>query len=79
MSQRTADLDYASWNDWRARDYLDEYYAEIMPNLARLVVNGDPCVEYIYEPWGGYPATGTNTVSHWHRKYLRSVQVVSPA
>ena len=52
-----------------------EHYLDRMPNLARLVVNGDPSVEYMYEPWGGYPATGTNTVSHWHRKYLRSVQV----
>jgi len=183
MSHNAADLGYAPWNDWRAADYLDKYYAEIMPdeqhalsflcewverlgqvtvaldygcgptihhavalvpkareiyladylqgnldeartwldgaedahdwsaftrhilqlegntthycaegatncketwrlympNLARLVVNGDPSVEYMYEPWGGYPATGANTVSHWHRKYLRSVQVVSPA
>jgi acyl-CoA reductase-like NAD-dependent aldehyde dehydrogenase len=50
-----------------------------MPNLARLTVNGDPSLEYLYEPWGAYPASGTNTVSHWHRKYLRTVQVDAPA
>lgn len=49
-----------------------------LPNLARLVINGDPSEEYMYEPWGGYPATGNNTVSQWHRKYLRPVQVDSP-
>ena len=32
MSHNAADLDYAPWDDWRARDYLDEYYAEIMPD-----------------------------------------------
>jgi acyl-CoA reductase-like NAD-dependent aldehyde dehydrogenase len=46
-----------------------------LPNLARLTVNGDPSIEYMYEPWGGYPASGMNTVGHWHRKYLRTVQV----
>lgn len=49
-----------------------------LPNLARLVINGDPSEEYMYEPWGGYPAAGNNTVSQWHRKYLRPVQVDSP-
>jgi acyl-CoA reductase-like NAD-dependent aldehyde dehydrogenase len=46
-----------------------------LPNLARLTVNGDPSIEYMYEPWGGYPASGVNPVSHWHQKYLRTVQI----
>lgn len=46
-----------------------------LPGAARVVLNGDPSVEYIYEPWGGYPATGNNPVSHWYRKYMRVVQV----
>lgn len=49
-----------------------------LPNLARLVVNGDPSVEHIYEPWGGYPGTGVNSVGHWHRKYLRPIQTDRP-
>lgn len=53
-------------------------YIQKLPNLARLVVNGDPSIEYMYEPWGGYPSTGTNPVSHWFKKYLRTVQVDSP-
>lgn len=44
-----------------------------LPNLARLVVGGDPSIEHIYEPWGGYPAAGANGVSFWHQKYQRIV------
>ena len=50
-----------------------------LPGLARLTVNGDPSIEYLYEPWGGYPSSGTNPVGHWHCKYLRAVQVDRPA
>jgi acyl-CoA reductase-like NAD-dependent aldehyde dehydrogenase len=46
-----------------------------LPNLARLVVNGDPSVEHIYEPWGGYPASGANPVGVWLEKYQRVVSV----
>jgi acyl-CoA reductase-like NAD-dependent aldehyde dehydrogenase len=49
-----------------------------LPGLARLTVNGDPSLEYLYEPWGGYPASGMNGVGHWHHKYLRTVQVDHP-
>lgn len=61
-----------------ASNEFDQYLRRL-PNLARLVVNADPSAEYMYEPWGGYPGTGTNTVSHWHQKYLRNVQVDSPS
>ncbi|MDF2439828.1 MAG: hypothetical protein JWN98_812 [Abditibacteriota bacterium] len=44
-------------------------------NLARLVVNGDPSVEHIYEPWGGYAASGFNLVSAWLHKYSRTVSI----
>lgn len=49
-----------------------------LPNAARVCVNGDPSIEHVYEPWGGYPATGTNPVSHWRDKYTRVVQVDQP-
>lgn len=32
MSNSSSSLDYAPWNEWRAEDYLDEYYAEVMPD-----------------------------------------------
>ena len=54
-------------------------YLRALPGVARLVLNGDPSIEYLYEPWGGYPASGTNPVSHWHTKYLRTVQLDHPA
>ncbi len=49
-----------------------------LPNLARLVVNGDPSVEDPFEPWGGYPATGNGQVCRWEDKYVRTVQVDRP-
>ncbi len=42
-------------------------------NAARVVMNGDPSVEWTFEPWGGYPASGNNPVSAWADKYRRVV------
>ena len=53
---------------------VEQYYSKI-PNAARIMVNGDPSAEYMYEPWGGYPGSGNNTVSHWSCKYVRKVQI----
>ncbi len=50
-----------------------------LSNLARLTVNGDPSIEYLFEPWGGYAASGSNPVSLWMNKYQRIVQVDEPA
>jgi acyl-CoA reductase-like NAD-dependent aldehyde dehydrogenase len=50
-----------------------------LPNIARLCLNGDPSIEHIYEPWGGYPSTGNNPVSDWRSKYRRMVQLDQPA
>lgn len=48
-------------------------------NVARMVVNGDPSVEHIYEPWGGYPSSGFNAVGEWMHKYLRTISLDMPA
>jgi acyl-CoA reductase-like NAD-dependent aldehyde dehydrogenase len=50
-----------------------------LPNVARLSLNGDPSVEHLFEPWGGYGASGTNPVGAWRDKYARVVQVDAPA
>jgi acyl-CoA reductase-like NAD-dependent aldehyde dehydrogenase len=55
------------------------WWSSSLPNLARLVVNGDPSVEHIFEPWGGYPASSANKVSAWREKYQRIVSVDEPA
>jgi acyl-CoA reductase-like NAD-dependent aldehyde dehydrogenase len=49
-----------------------------LPNLARLVINGDPSIEDPLEPWGGYPACGNAKVTGWAEKYSRTVQVDRP-
>jgi acyl-CoA reductase-like NAD-dependent aldehyde dehydrogenase len=46
-----------------------------LPNLARLVFNGDTSIEHIFEPWGGYPGSGANPVSIWHEKYTRVISI----
>ena len=46
-----------------------------LSNLARLTINGDPSVEHIHEPWGGYAASGSNPVSLWKHKYERVIQI----
>ncbi|PQV63292.1 Acyl-CoA reductase [Abditibacterium utsteinense] len=53
----------------------EQWWLARLPNLARLVINGDPSVEHIYEPWGGYPASGSNEVGFWHQKYQRTVSL----
>ncbi len=50
-----------------------------LPRAARVVFNGDPSVEHIFEPWGGYPASSANTVSVWAEKYQRVVAVDAPS
>ena len=58
-----------------APDTQENWWARRLRNLARLVVNGDPSVEFLHEPWGGYPRSGLNTVSAWAQKYQRVVQI----
>ncbi len=53
----------------------EEWWLARLPNIARLVFNGDPSIEHIYEPWGGYPGSGANSVSYWHQKYQRTVSL----
>jgi hypothetical protein len=52
-----------------------EWWAPRLPNLSRLVLNNDPSIEYIHEPWGAYPSSGANAVGRWIDKYSRVVQV----
>jgi len=49
-----------------------------LPNLSRLVMNNDPSIEHIFEPWGGYPGSSVNPVGTWKEKYQRIVAVDEP-
>ncbi len=42
---------------------------------ARICVNQDPSIESMFEPWGGYPASGLNIVSDWVDKYRQPYQL----
>lgn len=52
-----------------------DWWLQNLPNAARIVCNGDPSVEHIFEPWGGYAPSGANPVSVWHQKYTRVVSI----
>ncbi len=56
-----------------------EWWLARLTGVARLSVNGDPSVEHIFEPWGGYPESGSNPVSIWLEKYQRVVAIEEPA
>jgi len=46
-----------------------------LTGAARIVMNGDPSIEHVLEPWGGYPSSGLNPVGPWVDKYTRVVQI----
>lgn len=54
------------------------WWAAQLPNVARLLFNGDPSIEYLFEPWGGYPGSSLNPVGVWHEKYQRVVSIDEP-
>ena len=54
------------------------WWAARLPSVARVVMNGDPSIEYIFEPWGGYPSSGMNGVGIWYEKYQRVVSIDAP-
>jgi succinate-semialdehyde dehydrogenase/glutarate-semialdehyde dehydrogenase len=56
-------------------DEKPQWWLASLPNAARIVWNGDPSIEHIFEPWGGYPSSGANPVSIWHEKYTRVVSI----
>ena len=56
-----------------------EWWASRLGNLARLVINGDPSIEHVHAPWGGYPSAGMNPVNDVSEKYRRILQLDAPA
>ncbi|BDI31902.1 hypothetical protein CCAX7_39530 [Capsulimonas corticalis] len=55
-----------------------EWWLSRLPGAARLVIDGDPSIEDIFEPWGGYLGSGANPVSDWKSKYRRTLQIDIP-
>ena len=42
----------------------------------RKVLNTDPTLESVFEPWGAFLPSGANDVSHWYYKYRNYYQLV---
>lgn len=43
----------------------------------RKVVNLDPTVESVFEPWGAFLPSGWNDVSYWYHKYRKFYQLIT--
>lgn len=41
----------------------------------RIVINNDPSIESVFEPWGAFLPCGQNEVSYWVDKYRKYVQI----
>lgn len=45
-------------------------------NSPRRVINIDPTIESVFEPWGAFLPSGWNDVSYWYNKYRNYYQIV---
>lgn len=54
------------------------YWPASLAHVARVVLDGDPSIESVFEPWGGYPPSGQNPVGPWYAKYQRTIQIDRP-
>ncbi|KKS41658.1 MAG: Aldehyde dehydrogenase [Candidatus Gottesmanbacteria bacterium GW2011_GWB1_43_11] len=76
------------WKRWLAENPInltdvlfsqDEGFIEEFLNISkspRKVVNADPTVESVFEPWGAFLPSGWNDVSYWYYKYRNYYQLV---
>jgi acyl-CoA reductase-like NAD-dependent aldehyde dehydrogenase len=79
----------ADWKKWLQNSpYLlndvvfsnnEEFIEEFIKtsHSTRIVINNDPSMESVFEPWGGFLPSGSDDVSHWKFKYLQTYQVDS--
>ncbi|MEK7559229.1 MAG: aldehyde dehydrogenase family protein [Patescibacteria group bacterium] len=55
-------------------DFIKEFLA--VSKSPRRVVNLDPTIESVFEPWGAFLPSGWNDVSYWYSKYRNYYQLV---
>ena len=56
------------------KKFIEEFLAT--SKSPRKVVNLDPTLESVFEPWGAFLPSGYNDVSYWFYKYRKCYQVV---
>lgn len=55
--------------------FIEEFLAT--SKSPRKVVNLDPTIESVFEPWGAFLPSGWNDVSYWYFKYRKYYQLVT--
>jgi len=55
-------------------EFIEEFL--ITSKSPRRVVNIDPTVESVFEPWGAFLPSGWNDVSYWYHKYRNFYQLI---
>ncbi len=53
--------------------FVDEFIATSLSQ--RIIINHDPSIESVFEPWGGFLPNGSNEVSFWINKYRKIIQL----
>jgi acyl-CoA reductase-like NAD-dependent aldehyde dehydrogenase len=56
------------------KKFIDEFL--VTSKSPRKVVNLDPTIESVFEPWGAFLPSGWNDVSYWFHKYRNYYQVI---
>jgi len=56
------------------KEFIKEFLAT--SKSPRKVVNLDPTIESVFEPWGAFLPSGWNDVSYWYSKYRNYYQLV---
>lgn len=77
-----------SWKKWLKENPInltdavfskrEEFIKEFITtsNSPRRVINIDPTIESVFEPWGAFLPSGWNDVSYWYNKYRNYFQIV---
>lgn len=55
------------------KNFINEFIAT--SGAPRIVVNHDPSIESVFEPWGAFLPSGQNDVSFWYNKYVKNIQI----
>lgn len=58
----------------KSEEFVNEFLAT--STSPRRIINTDPTVESVFEPWGAFLPSGWNDVSYWFHKYRNFYQIV---
>lgn len=72
LSENTINLTDAVFSN--DKKFIDDFMET--STSPRKIINLDPTLESVFEPWGAFLPSGWNDVSYWYNKYRKYYQVV---